>query len=360
MYSIRTAAGTIYAVKGIELLVEKKLITIAIPCYNSQDYMETAVMSAVSGSEDVEVLIIDDGSTDRTGEIGKALKEKYPDIVDYIYKENGGHGDAVMCGLSHAHGLYYKVLDSDDYLDRDALAKAIKALKKHADADNQIDMFIANYIYDKEGEHRKIVIDYKSALPQDIIFTWDDVGHFRVGHNLLMHAVIYRTDLLRKCGLTLPKHTFYVDNIFVYYPLPYVHTMLYMDLDLYDYKIGRADQSVNEKVMIGRIDQQLYVNKLMIQMHDLSKLQNEKLQDYMAQYLAMILSVSSALLVREGSPESIAKKEELWRELHASGEEMYEIIHRQILTKIIEKDGKARHKIIEKGYELAQKIYHFN
>ena len=124
--------------------------------------------------------------------------------------------------------------------------------------------------------------------------------------------------------------------------------------------IRRADQSVNEKVMIGRIDQQLYVNKLMIQMHDLSKLQNEKLQDYMAQYLAMILSVSSALLVREGSPESIAKKEELWRELHERGEEMYEIIHRQILTKIIEKDGKARHKIIEKGYELAQKIYHFN
>ena len=251
------------------------MITIAIPCYNSQDYMETAVMSAVSGPDDVEVLIIDDGSTDRTGEIGRALKEKYPGIVDYIYKENGGHGDAVMCGLSHAHGLYYKVLDSDDYLDQDAFAKVIKALKEHADADNQIDMFIANYVYDKEGEHRKVVIDYKSALPQNVVFTWDDVGHFKVGHNLLMHAVIYRTELLRGCGLPLPKHTFYVDNIFVYYPLPYVHTMLYMDLDLYDYKIGRADQSVNEKVMIGRIDQQLYGNKLMIQMHDLSKLQNE-------------------------------------------------------------------------------------
>ena len=236
----------------------------------------------------------------------------------------------------------------------------LAALQSYKEEDCQLDMFIANYMYDKEGEHRKVVIDYKSAFPQNEVFSWEDVGRFKVGHNLLMHAVVYRTALLKECGLQLPKHTFYVDNLFVYYPLPFVKKMYYMDLDLYDYKIGRADQSVNEKVMIGRIDQQLYVNRLMIEMHDLSKIENEKLQDYMAQYLAMILSVSSALLVREGSPESLAKKEALWQDLHARGEEMYEIVHKQILTKIIEKDGRARHKIIEKGYDLAQKIYHFN
>lgn len=341
-------------------MLEKKLITIAIPCYNSQDYMETAVLSAVSGGNDVEVLIVDDGSTDKTGEIGKNLEAEYPEIVHYIYKENGGHGDAVMCGLHHAQGIYFKVLDSDDYLDEDSLKRMLAALQSYKEEGSRLDMFIANYMYDKEGEHRKVVIDYKSAFPQNEVFSWEDVGRFKVGHNLLMHAVVYRTALLKECGLQLPKHTFYVDNLFVYYPLPFVKKMYYMDLDLYDYKIGRADQSVNEKVMIGRIDQQLYVNRLMIEMHDLSKIENEKLQDYMAQYLAMILSVSSALLVREGSPESLAKKEALWQDLHARGEEMYEIVHKQILTKIIEKDGRARHKIIEKGYDLAQKIYHFN
>lgn len=340
--------------------MEKKLITIAIPCYNSQDYMETAVMSAVSGSEDVEVLIIDDGSTDRTGEIGKALKEKYPDIVDYIYKENGGHGDAVMCGLSHAHGLYYKVLDSDDYLDRDALAKVIKALKKHADADNQIDMFIANYIYDKEGEHRKIVIDYKSALPQDIVFTWDDVGHFRVGHNLLMHAVIYRTDLLRKCGLTLPKHTFYVDNIFVYYPLPYVHTMLYMDLDLYDYKIGRADQSVNEKVMIGRIDQQILVTKLMLGYYDVTKIKNPKLRHYMVRYLEIMMTVTSILAIRSETEENLKKKKELWQYLKQQNFTLYMRLRWGFLGQGVNLPGKSGRKVSIACYKISQKFYGFN
>lgn len=79
-----------------------------------------------------------------------------------------------------------------------------------------------------------------------------------------MHSVIFRTKLLKDCGLKLPEHTFYVDNIFVFEPLPYVKKMYYMDVNFYRYYIGRADQSVNEQVMIGRIDQQLKVNKIMV------------------------------------------------------------------------------------------------
>lgn len=338
----------------------KKAVTVVIPCYNSQDYLSTAVHSALIGGERVEVLIVDDGSTDRTGQIGKEFEKQYPDIVRYIYKENGGHGDAVMCGLKEARGCYFKVLDSDDWFDEVSFKTMVDVLQQYMEDDHLLDMFIANYIYDKEGEHRKVVIDYKSAFPKDVVFGWNDTGRFRMGHNLLMHAVVYRTDLLRECGLQLPKHTFYVDNIFVYYPLPFVHRMYYMDLDLYHYKIGREDQSVNEKVMIGRIDQQLYVNRLMLKMHDLTAIENEKLQDYMAQFLAMILTVSSALLVRDGSEESLAKKEALWKDVHAHNEEMYQIIHKQILTKIVEKDSWTMNKIIEKGYALAQRIYHFN
>ena len=82
---------------------------------------------------------------------------------------------------------------------------------------------------------------------------------FMIGQYILMHSVIYRTQLLKECGLELPKHTFYVDNIFVYQPLPHVKNMYYLDVNFYRYFIGRTDQSVNESVMIGRIDQQLRV-----------------------------------------------------------------------------------------------------
>lgn len=110
------------------------------------------------------------------------------------------------------------------------------------------------------------------------MFTWDDVKVFIAGQYILMHSVIYRTELLRDCGLELPMHTFYVDNIFVYEPLPHVRKMYYLDVNFYRYFIGRSDQSVNEQVMIGRIDQQIRVTKLMMGYYDVTKLQNKKLR----------------------------------------------------------------------------------
>ncbi|MEG2951521.1 MAG: glycosyltransferase, partial [Clostridia bacterium] len=100
-----------------------KLLTIAIPCYNSQDYLAHAVESALLGGNEVEVLIVDDGSKDDTARIADAYERKYPQIVRAIHQENGGHGDAVMTGIRNATGLYFKVVDSDDWLDAEAYPK---------------------------------------------------------------------------------------------------------------------------------------------------------------------------------------------------------------------------------------------
>ena len=116
--------------------------------------------------------------------------------------------------------------------------------------------------------------------------------------------------------MVLPKHTFYVDNIFVYQPLPYVKSMYYMDLDLYRYFIGRADQSVNESVMVGRVDQQLRVTKHMIDCQDLDALKDQKrLRAYMVHYLSVMMAVSDIFLLLDGSAEAHAKKAELWQYL---------------------------------------------
>ena len=98
------------------------------------------------------------------------------------------------------------------------------------------------------------------------------ISEFMTGQYILMHSVIYRTALLKECGLALPEHTFYVDNIFVYQPLPHVKKIYYLDVNFYRYFIGRSDQSVNETVMIGRIDQQLRVTKLMLGYYDVMKI----------------------------------------------------------------------------------------
>lgn len=129
------------------------------------------------------------------------------------------------------------------------------------------------------------------------MFGWDDMGHFKVDQYILMHSVIYRTQLIKDCGLELPKHTFYVDNVFVFEPLPYVKKMYYINTNFYRYFIGRDDQSVNEKVMISRIDQQLRVTRRLIDSYLSEKPENEKCRKYMRTYLRIMMEVSSIFLI---------------------------------------------------------------
>ncbi|XCP84774.1 glycosyltransferase family A protein [Roseburia hominis] len=337
-----------------------KYISFAIPCYNSEAYMERAIESILVGGEDVEIIIVNDGSKDRTSEIAHEYEGKYPSIIHAVDKENGGHGDAVNVGLSHAQGKYFKVVDSDDWVDAEALGKILQQMKEFEAREKEVDMLIANYVYEKEGMEHKKTIDYKNVLPENQIIKWDEVGRFHLGQYILMHSVIYRTDFLKLCQLQLPKHTFYVDNIYVYYPLPHVRKLYYMNLDFYRYYIGREDQSVNEKVMIGRVDQQIFVTKTMIDMYEMGKITNKKLRSYMTNYLAIMMTVSSILCIRSKKEENLEKKKELWTYLKKRDYRTYWKIRYGILGQTMNLPGKSGRKISSLAYIVAQRIVGFN
>ena len=285
-----------------------KLLSIIIPCYNSQNYMRHCINTLLPGGEQVEILIVNDGSTDETAEIAEEYKRAYPTIIRVIHQENKGHGGAINAGLCQACGLYLKVVDSDDWVDVCAYRKILETLQGLSLEEKRIDMLLSNFVYEKEGAHRLSVMHYENVFPRNRILTWDEVGHFRKGQYILMHSVIYRTEILRESGLALPEHTFYVDNLFVYIPLVYVKKIFYLDVNFYRYYIGREDQSVNERVMIGRIDQQIRVNQLMLEMVDLRRIMNFNLRSYMFNYLEIITTVSSILLIRSGTKENLMKK----------------------------------------------------
>ena len=340
-----------------------KLLTIAIPSYNSENYLSKCIESLLPGGEDVEILVVNDGSKDNTSAIGHEYEAKYPGIVKVIDKENGGHGSAVNAGVEHATGLFFKVVDSDDWVKKSAYLEILEKLKDFAGSDVILDMLISNFVYEKEGAAKKKVMRYAHALPKDTVFTWNDVGHFFKGQYILMHSVIYRTKLLRECGMKLPDHTFYVDNIFVYEPLPYVKNMYYMDVNFYRYYIGREDQSVNEKVMIGRVDQQLRVNKLMID-YTVRKRKiifvNKRLKQYMLNYLEIITTISSIMLILADTEEALDKKTELWEYLKASDSYLYRKLRYGIMGNGMNLPGKGGRKISVEGYRLAQRFFKFN
>ena len=341
----------------------QKLITFAVPCYNSAAYMDHCIETLLTAGEEAEIILVDDGSTkDDTPAKCDDWAARYPHMIRVIHQENGGHGEGVNQGLRNASGTYYKVVDSDDWLDTEALAKVMEKLREFSRMPAPVDMFIANYVYEHTEDNTRKVMGYKNVFPQDRIFTWDDIGHFRASQYLLMHSVIYRTALLRGCGLELPKHTFYVDNIFVYQPLPYVKTMYYMDLDLYRYFIGRADQSVNEAVMAGRIDQQVRVTKIMIDAHDLHAIRQtqKRLGRYMFNYLSMMMSVSSIFAVIANTPASLGLRTELWEVLRRKDVTLWRRCRYRLTNMGTNIPGYQGRKLSVKLYRIAQKIYKFN
>lgn len=337
-----------------------KLLSVVIPCYNSQDYMRYCIESLLPGGERVELLIVNDGSADRTGQIADEYASRYPGIVKAIHQENGGHGEAVNAGIRHAAGLYFKVVDSDDWVDVRAYLKILETLSALTGEDKHVDMLVSNFVYEKEGKKYRKIMKYDDVLPEGRIFTWDDIQCFRKGQYMLMHSVMYRTQLLRDCRLELPKHTFYVDNLFVYTPLAHVKTLYYVNVDFYRYFIGREGQSVQESVMIRRIDQQIKVNKLMIDQVRLDMIENPNLRRYMFRHLEIVTVVSVILLIRSGTDEHLKKKDELWDYIKNKDIKLYQDLKYGLMGRMINLPGRAGRRISVGAYKISQRLVGFN
>lgn len=340
-----------------------KILTVAIPCYNSAAYMSKCIESLLPAGEDIEILIVDDGSTkDDTAQIADSFEARYPGIIRAIHQENGGHGEAVNTGIRNASGVYFKVIDSDDWADTPSLLSVIAKMKELEEAGEGVDMFLANFIYDKVGAKRKKVMHFRHAFPENQVFEWSAMRHMKQTQYILMHNIFYRMDVLRRCNLELPAHTFYVDNIFAFQPYPYVKTIYYMDVNLYHYYIGREDQSVNETIMIGRIDQQLKVNKIMIDImaaQDFRGL-DKHVKKTMYIYLDKIMGVSSALLLVSGTDEALKKKKELWQYLRGKSLSMYMHLRFTPMGLSLNLPGGLGRKTSVRGYKIARKLLGFN
>ena len=173
-----------------------KTISFAVPCYNSADYMDACIESILKCGDDIEIIVVDDGSTkDDTAAKADAWEERHPGIIKAVHQENGGHGQAVNTGLANATGRYFKVVDSDDWLDEAAMREIMAYLRRQNELEDATDLVIGNYVYEKVSEGSRTVMHYRNVFPEGREFGWDEVGHFGQSQYLLMHSVIYRTEL---------------------------------------------------------------------------------------------------------------------------------------------------------------------
>lgn len=332
-----------------------KYISFVVPCYNSEEYMEKCIDSLLIGKDDVEIIIIDDGSKDNTGKIADRYQKKYPKIVKVVHQENGGHGEGINTGLKHATGKYFKVVDSDDWLDEKAYKKLLKEIK-HIDTD----LVVCNYVYTYTDGRKDQTISFANVYEEGKVLTWDDIHRFKVTQYPSLHSMMYKKSVLDKSNIDLPKHVFYEDNLFIYLPLVNTKTIYYLDLDLYRYYIGRADQSVQESQMIKRSSHQVLVSERVCTAYDLSKVENKKLRRLMTRECIFLMTIGVVFSRLAFNKEGEKQYKELWQSVKKKNPKLYRRMRYISLATWVSIPGVFGRLIMKAGYRFAHSLVNFN
>lgn len=237
-----------------------KILTISVAAYNVEKTLEKTLASFNNPKiyNDLEVLIVDDGSTDNTKDIAKKYEKLAPNTFRYIYKENGGHGSTINKGMELATGKYFKVVDGDDWVDTDSLVTFINYLKQQ-----DSDLVLTNHVEVYPNYSKKI--NLVDGMQPNKSYTWDDNIDIK---RVVLHTLTVKTSLLRKNNVHITEKCFYVDVEFVVWAAYVSHTITYFDLYLYMYRLGESNQSVAKTNMLKNIKMQEKVSYSLVKMYD--------------------------------------------------------------------------------------------
>ena len=348
--------------RGIEQ--DRPLVTFVVPCYNSADYMSRCIESLLTAEQPCEILVINDGSSDETGDIAREFETR-DGRVRAIEQANANWGGVVNHGIELARGTYFKVVDSDDYLDADALRRVLDTLALAAEADNAPDLLITNYVYDHLGSGSQRIMQYRSFFPAGRVITWSEMslsGSKKIYQDkfIMIHAAWYKTSVLRESGVRLEEGVSYMDSMLLLHPLPFVKTLFYLDAAPYHYIIGREGQSVEIDVVKKHIDEQLLASRLAIDDYDYAELYEREpsCAMLMTGYVSCMMSVSTIHLFMIGTDEAIAKNRELWDHLAERNPALFANVKKSWAGRANRKTRLGRAMALG-GYALAQKIYKF-
>ncbi len=342
-------------------MAARKLLTCVVPCYNSAAYMERAVDSLLAGGEEMEILIVNDGSTDETGAIADRLAAEHPGIIRVHHQENAGHGSALNYGIAHGEGIYFKVVDSDDRLVKENVPALMDALRSHTDPETAPDMIFHDYVYDRPEKDETFRISYFGQLKPDTVLTWDDTRHFYVWTQFIIHCLIYRTAFLREGGFVFPEHTFYEDNLYIYQPLAKTKKIMYLHMPLYGYFVGRDDQSINEKNILRRLDQITEIAKKQITSYTLEELKAlpRHLRKYLLNNACGQLFTTCALQFIENTERSQQMNKDLWQAIKDFDPALYKHLRNNPLGRVTCLPGRGGELFLVFIYRTGRKMIKF-
>ena len=337
--------------------MNEKLISFCVPCYNSEKDMRKCLESLLTQKDKVEIIIIDDGSKDSTPAIVDEYANKYPECVVGVHQENGGHGAGINKALSLATGKFFKVVDSDDWVDQEGY-KAL--LEKIEDLGDKVDLFIMDYAYFYVDRVKKIIKFHNEFKPEKVI-SWDDVKRFMIWENLTLHSVMYRREVLKQSNVKLPEHTFYEDNFFIYASLPYVKTLYYLPMTFYMYYIGRQGQSVSIEQMKKRFKDHYLIAHLMNNVYDVFQYKkvSKGLYHTLMHHLILVNTIGFIYTRLNGTKEGLEAYHNLKKEIKTEHPKLYRKLKYFSIAGFVMCDGIFGKWLMRFSLWLARKVVPF-
>lgn len=324
----------------------EKVLTVVIPSFNVEKYLRQTLESSRNEEilEDVEVLIVDDGSTDGTAKIGKEYEKRYPQTYRVISKTNGGHGSTINCGIEQSRGTFFKVVDGDDWVNTEALIEVVRRLKTCG-----ADYVVTDYceVNDKTKEQ------VRKQFPALDVCREIRFENAAEKVQIPMHALIIRTDLLKTHQIRLDEHCFYVDVEYVLFPVPYVETVVYYPEPVYMYRLAQETQSVSIRGYQRHIQDHIRVIFHLSQFFEeyRENAGNSEKTAYIARRIAQMIGdqVTIFLSFPEENTETQKQFLEFDRQLRKTSKTIYELSGRESGTlRLLRRTGFRGYRLIRK------------
>ena len=219
-----------------------KVLSVVIPSYNVERFLRQTLDSFLDKRilKDIEVLIVDDGSSDGTGAIGKEYETRYPDSFRLISKKNGGHGSTINRGIEESRGTYFKVVDGDDWVDTEGFVCMVEKLRTCS-----ADYVVCNYYEVDDQTKERTPREFKMLQREQGSGEYWDFSEIVTRTQIPMHSLAIRSAILKEHHIRLDEHCFYVDVEYILYPVPYVEKVAFFDIYVYMYRLAQATQSVS-------------------------------------------------------------------------------------------------------------------
>ena len=286
----------------------EKILSIVIPAYNVEKYLGRCLASVEKKDilDEIEVLIINDGSQDKTAEVAKYYCEKYPNTYFLYEKENGGHGSGINYGIKYATGKYFKVVDGDDWLKTEEMPDFLQLLKK-----TDVDVVAADYECIQDETYDLLEEKYASSK-RDRYGKVCRLNAGEISDVIKMHALTIKTNILKDNHIVIDEHCYYVDCEYITYPIPYVNTVYFYPKFIYQYRLGRNGQSMNIKSMQKNREQHMRVLNHLLQFYRNLEGVSTEATKYIEKCIAQVVENQFQIYISMGLQKGICKELRSW------------------------------------------------